>query len=97
MKKVMMLSVFSIFAMILSGCGDKNTITYDMKTGKATASGFESQAPDLTGVGYMKIMDEISKNCKLDIPTIATNLNTDGKYTTEVCKNGITYKLINAK
>lgn len=97
MKKIMMISVFSIFAMILSGCGDKNTITYDMKAGKATASGFESQAPDLTGVGYMKIMDEISKNCNLDIPTIATNLNTDGKYTTEVCRNGITYKLINAK
>lgn len=97
MKKVMMISVFSIFAMILSGCGDKNTITYDMKAGKATASGFESGEPDLRGVGYMKIMDEISKNCNLDIPTIAMNLNTDGKYTTEVCRNGITYKLINAK
>lgn len=94
----MILSVFSIFAMILSGCGDKNTITYDVKAGKATASGFESdEEPDLRGVGYMEIMEEIRKNCKLDIPTIAINLNSDGKYTTEVCKNGITYKLINAK
>ena len=97
MKKIISFVCLALLGMALVGCGDKNTITYDMKTGKATASGFESQAPDLNGVGYMKIMDEISKNCKLDIPTIATNLNTDGKYTTEVCKNGITYKLINAK
>ncbi|OCG79547.1 hypothetical protein [Gilliamella sp. Occ4-3] len=97
MKKIISFFCISILSMILVGCGDKNTITYDLKTGKATASGFDSQAPNLNGLSYMKIMNEISKNCNLDIVTLATNLNTDGKYTTEVCKNGITYKLINAK
>jgi hypothetical protein len=97
MKKIISFTCLTLLGIALVGCGDKNTITYDMKAGKATASGFESGEPDLRGVGYMKIMDEISKNCNLDIPTIATNLNTSGKYTTEVCRNGITYKLINAK
>lgn len=97
MKKIISFACLAFFSMLLAGCGDKNTITYDLKAGKATASGFEFQAPDLTGVGYMEIMEEIRKNCKLDISTIAINLNSDGKYTTEVCKNGITYKLINAK
>ena len=97
MKKINRFFCISILSMILVGCGDKNTITYDLKTGKATASGFDSQAPNLNGLGYMDIMNEISKNCNLDVVTLAMNLNIDGKYTTKVCKNGITYKLINAK
>ncbi|SCB84383.1 hypothetical protein GA0061081_10243 [Gilliamella bombicola] len=97
MKKIISVMCISVLSIVLVGCGDKNTITYDLKTGKATASGFDSKAPNLNGLGYMGIMNEISKNCNLDIATLAMNLNIDGKYTTKVCKNGITYKLINAK
>ncbi|NUF50624.1 hypothetical protein [Gilliamella sp. ESL0250] len=97
MKKIISFVCVSVLGFVLVGCGDKNTITYDLKTGKATASGFDSQAPNVNGLGYMDIMNEISKNCNLDVVTLAMNLNIDGKYTTKVCKNGITYKLINAK
>lgn len=101
MNKIIMLSCVGMLSLILSGCGDKNTITYDFKVNKVELSDFDSniQLPsNIKNYSYMDMVMAVYKNCNLDEKSageMRSKFQKGDNYTSPACSNGITYKFIN--
>lgn len=101
MNKFIALTFIGMLSLILSGCGDKNTITYDFKENKVELSDFDSsiQLPsNIKYYSYMDIVMAVYKNCNLDEKSaweMRSKIQKGDNYISPTCSNGITYKFIN--
>ncbi|OTQ34017.1 hypothetical protein [Gilliamella apis] len=92
--------IFIIFLnFTLTGCGEKNTITFDFAKMKVEVSDFDSNIDlprNIENLSYSGLLYRVLENCdKNDNEQIKKEMMSGKDYTTSVCSDGIIYRFIN--